>query len=302
MLLVAAALLGCNLTNRWANKKKPVVRHCFSQNTAGNTATDSNAAANNSTGSNNAAGQSAVHDQTGYLLTSDEGGFSVRLPPGLPPPDPPKPIEPGHEYAGVSYWSFRDGCHCLLNYIDITATAASGKADESILADRRGMVSKDENRPVNIDREEASRVQDHPALSVYLSGVGVNGQPEYRRYKFIVSRGRVYEIEFAAEDKTELDHPAVNAYFNSFQFFGELDASVINKPLPKYPLNVGTLYHQGTIVVLVTVNTDGRVIEARALSGPKLLRTTVEEAALKARFPPSKSKVTGTLAYKFPGP
>jgi len=43
MLLVAAALLGCNLTNRWANKKKPVVRHCFAQNTAGSTATDSNA-------------------------------------------------------------------------------------------------------------------------------------------------------------------------------------------------------------------------------------------------------------------
>jgi hypothetical protein len=56
--------------------------------------------------------------------------------------------------------------------------------------------------------------------------------------------------------------------------------------------------------VQVTVDENGRVIAANAISGPMMLRQSAERAARDARFSPTylsdqPVKVTGLIAYNF---
>jgi TonB family protein len=296
VLMMAAAMVACSLTPRWTKKNEPRVLRCFAQST-GATATT------NSPTANSTDGQSESRQQSENLVTSEDGGFTIKLPSAFPPPDPPEPIKQGYEYAGISYYSTLGGCRCRINYTDLTGMALSGKSDEEVLADRRELVSKelvnDKYQPVIIYKSEASRIQNHHELTLYASGTGVNGQPEYRRHKFIVARGRVYTVEFSSEDKTELDHPEVDAFFNSFHFVGELDGRVISKPEPEYPAIAKSTRTQGTVVVEVTVNTDGSVVDARVVTGPRLLHSAAKAAALKARFAPGNAETKGTLTYNF---
>jgi TonB family protein len=60
----------------------------------------------------------------------------------------------------------------------------------------------------------------------------------------------------------------------------------------------------GTVSVEVVVDETGKVIAARAISGPNALRDVAVQAALRARFSPTKLsgqpvKVTGSINYKF---
>lgn len=300
VLLIAGVSIACNLTNRWREKKEaPPVRRCFAQSNGAN-------ATRSTSGTDNTP---SAQQQTANMITSEDGGFTIKLPSGFPPPDPPEPIKRGYEYAGISYYSLLSGCRSRVNYTNLTAIASAGQSDEQVLAGRREMVSKelvnDAYRPVTIDKTEESSVQNHRALSVYVSGTGVGAndqQSEYRRSKFIVARGRLYTIEFAAEDKAELDHREVNEFFNSFQFTGELDGRVISKPEAEYPAIGRAMRAKGTVVVEVTVNTDGRVIDARAVTGPIVLQAAAIAAARKARFAPGSSEIKGTLTYNFTAP
>jgi TonB family protein len=286
-------MLACNLTTRWTKKNEPAVLRCFEQSTGTPTPNTDDRKAES-------------RQQPDNLVTSQDGGFTIKLPSGFPPPDPPESIKRGYEYAGISYYSTLGGCRCRINYTDLTGMALAGKSDEEVLADRRQLVSKelvnDKYQPVTIYKSEESRDQNQHELTLYASGTGVNGQPEYRRHKFIVARGRVYTIQFSSEDKTELNHPEVDTFFNSFHFTGDLDGRVISKPEPEYPAIAKSTRTQGTVVVEVTVSSDGGVKEARVVTGPRLLQGAAKAAALKARFAPGDSEIKGTLTYNITAP
>jgi TonB family protein len=274
--------LGCNLSKRLIAKKH-VVEPCFTERAASSGVSGSQ--------------QPSMAPETGYLLTSEDGGFSVQLPAGFPPPVPPQAIEPGHEYAGVSYYSVQGWCHCRVNFKTTSATAVAGQSDEGVLSDRREVVIRYTKPPPVIEQEESGYVQGHHALSMYVAGVGVNGEAEFLRYKFVVANGRVYEVLFSSETRAELDHPQVNAYFNSFQLINELDGRIISQPEPDYPPFAKAMNIHGTVVVEVTVDTNGKVIDARTITGSQFLRPAAEAAARKARFAPGKTKVKGVLTY-----
>ena len=60
----------------------------------------------------------------------------------------------------------------------------------------------------------------------------------------------------------------------------------------------------GVVVIQVVVDETGKVISAEAVSGPSLLKDAALQAALKARFSPTKLsgqpvKVSGVINYKF---
>jgi protein TonB len=60
----------------------------------------------------------------------------------------------------------------------------------------------------------------------------------------------------------------------------------------------------GAVVVEVTVDESGRVSEARATSGPALLRDAAVSAARQARFPPpvvagQPARLSGVINYTF---
>lgn len=85
---------------------------------------------------------------------------------------------------------------------------------------------------------------------------------------------------------------------------GVLNSRAISLPKPAYPSAAKVVKAGGTVNVNVTVDENGRVVSASAVSGHPLLRASAEQAARNARFSPTviggqRVKVTGTITYQF---
>jgi periplasmic protein TonB len=85
---------------------------------------------------------------------------------------------------------------------------------------------------------------------------------------------------------------------------GVLNGQAINLPKPDYPDTARRMRATGLVVVEVVVDVSGRVISAKATTGPALLREAAERAAMQARFTPAllsgqPVKVSGTINYNF---
>jgi TonB family protein len=85
---------------------------------------------------------------------------------------------------------------------------------------------------------------------------------------------------------------------------GVLNGTAINLPAPTYPDAAKRLRMGGVVTVDVVVDETGKVISAVASSGPAVLRDVAVQAALRARFSPTKLsgqpvKVSGLINYKF---
>jgi len=85
---------------------------------------------------------------------------------------------------------------------------------------------------------------------------------------------------------------------------GVLNGKAISLPKPAYPAIARQAHASGTVVVQVTIDENGNVISARAVSGHPLLQAVSVGAARGARFSPTKLsgqpvKVTGVITYNF---
>jgi TonB family protein len=85
---------------------------------------------------------------------------------------------------------------------------------------------------------------------------------------------------------------------------GVLNGKAISLPKPAYPAVARAARASGTVVVQVTVDEEGNVISARAVSGHPLLQASATSAARQAKFSPTKLagqpvKVTGVITYNF---
>ena len=85
---------------------------------------------------------------------------------------------------------------------------------------------------------------------------------------------------------------------------GVLNGTAISLPPPAYPDAAKRMRTAGTVSVDVVLDESGKVVSAVATSGPPILRDAAVQAALKARFSPTKLsgqpvKVSGVINYKF---
>ena len=85
---------------------------------------------------------------------------------------------------------------------------------------------------------------------------------------------------------------------------GVLNGKATNLPAPIYPEMARRTNVYGKVEVEVVVDEEGKVVSARALSGPNALRDVAIQAAKNARFSPTKLsgqpvKITGTIEYNF---
>ncbi|HEY8185895.1 MAG TPA: TonB family protein [Pyrinomonadaceae bacterium] len=85
---------------------------------------------------------------------------------------------------------------------------------------------------------------------------------------------------------------------------GVLNGKAISLPKPAYPAIAKQAHASGTVVVQVTIDENGNVISAHAVSGHPLLQSVAVAAARGARFSPTKLsgqpvKVTGVITYNF---
>ena len=85
---------------------------------------------------------------------------------------------------------------------------------------------------------------------------------------------------------------------------GVLNGKALRLPVPTYPAAARNSGAQGRVVVEVTIDEQGKVIEARAISGHTFLQQAAVQAARQARFTPAllsghPIKVKGTINYVF---
>ncbi len=85
---------------------------------------------------------------------------------------------------------------------------------------------------------------------------------------------------------------------------GELNRSAVKLPRPVYPDAARRMRIFGTVSVRVTIDENGKVISARAVSGNSLLRNAAVDAARQAQFKPllfsgRPVQVSGVITYNF---
>ena len=85
---------------------------------------------------------------------------------------------------------------------------------------------------------------------------------------------------------------------------GVLNGKALSLPPPTYPELALRMRTVGQVEVEVVVDENGKVVSARALSGPPALRDVAVSAALRARFSPTKLsgqpvKISGLINYNF---
>lgn len=88
---------------------------------------------------------------------------------------------------------------------------------------------------------------------------------------------------------------------------GVLNGVALSLPAPNYPEFARRMRTTGLVEVDVVVDENGKVVSARALSGPVALRDVSVQAALRARFSPTKLsgqpvKISGLINYNFTMP
>jgi TonB family protein len=88
---------------------------------------------------------------------------------------------------------------------------------------------------------------------------------------------------------------------------GVLNGQALSLPAPLYPEAARRMQLVGTVRVEVVIDENGKVVSAKAISGPAILRDTSVQAAYRAKFTPTKLsgqpvKVTGLIVYNFTVP
>jgi TonB family protein len=107
------------------------------------------------------------------------------------------------------------------------------------------------------------------------------------KFTSAVISGNHYNAQYAAKS----NESAING-----------NAMILTKP--KYPSAARAVRASGAVQVQVTLDEDGEVAIADAISGHPLLRQATEMAAKESRFPPTllggqPVKVTGIIVYNF---
>jgi TonB family protein len=87
---------------------------------------------------------------------------------------------------------------------------------------------------------------------------------------------------------------------------GVLNGRATSLPIPPYPPIARAAHASGNVTVEVTIDEDGNVVAAKAVSGHPLLQAASVAAARNAKFTPTKMsgqpvKVQGVLTYTFSG-
>ncbi|HEX5886509.1 MAG TPA: energy transducer TonB [Pyrinomonadaceae bacterium] len=83
-----------------------------------------------------------------------------------------------------------------------------------------------------------------------------------------------------------------------------LQGKAVFLPKPTYPAMARQIRLQGTVIVQVLIDEQGKVVSAKAVSGHPILVPGAQQAAMQARFAPTKLgdqpvKVSGVITYNF---
>ncbi len=85
---------------------------------------------------------------------------------------------------------------------------------------------------------------------------------------------------------------------------GVLNGKALSLPVPEYPAIARSAHASGSVTVAITVDEEGNVVEAKAVSGHPLLQAGSVSAARAAKFSPTQLegvpvRVSGVVVYNF---
>lgn len=223
-----------------------------------------------------------------------------------------------------------------VGYFDLMAELKDSKSGASILdAERMRMLATNKNLKLLSERE--FKIEDSEAREWLIK----DGDRILRKRYFFSGSG-FYQVTLAvsrkvafrtgkpssnSSDLTEYYQMIVTRFFGSFKLTpiiatsastngttnggkkriisgGVINGKAISLPAPVYPTRAQSAGVHGTVTVRVLINEDGRVIEAKAISGHPMLREEAVKAAYRASFTITKLeglavKVEGTINYNF---
>jgi protein TonB len=83
-----------------------------------------------------------------------------------------------------------------------------------------------------------------------------------------------------------------------------LNSQALSLPKPNYPPLARNIRLQGSVIVQVVIDENGKVLSAKVTSGHPLFAAEAQRAAMQARFSPTligetPVKVSGVITYKF---
>lgn len=152
------------------------------------------------------------------------------------------------------------------------------------------------------DAEKKSPQVPPPSLrAIKLAGATAQPlMPEFRNAQFLLAP----KVSVGENDPTPVAKPApVPAPISN----RVLNGQALSLPAPAYPDAARRMQLIGSVRVEVVVDENGKVVEAKAVSGPAILRDSSVQAAYRARFTPTKLsgkpvKVSGSIVYNFTVP
>lgn len=116
--------------------------------------------------------------------------------------------------------------------------------------------------------------------------------------------GLTNEQPSASNRETDTPPPPVVIKPKGPVSIGVVNGKATSLPKPPYPTTAIALRLEGKVDVQVTIDENGNVISAKAVSGHPFFRSPAEQAARNARFTPTllsrvPVKVTGVIVYNF---
>jgi len=166
--------------------------------------------------------------------------------------------------------------------IDENGNIESAKAQKEETADAEAPV---ENADAKASLRDAA---EQAAMKARYSPTLLSGQP-------VKVRG-VITYNFVADMGSEDETKAING--------GILNGKAILLPDPGYPPAALAVKAEGIVAVRVTIDENGDVVSAKAVSGHPLLQSAAVSAAREAKFSPtllngSPVRVSGVITYNF---
>jgi protein TonB len=178
-----------------------------------------------------------------------------------------------------------------------SAPAAAPPASNAVAANA-------ENRVPSVTKSAANKPVSSQKSSVALPGT-VNMSDKLSDLGSVEAAGvRTNSSAEAPMVQLESDPPPAPRPILKPISGGVLNGTALSLPAPSYPETARRMRVTGMVAVEVIVDETGKVISAVATSGPVALRDVAVQAALRARFSPTKLsgqpvKVSGLINYKF---
>ena len=187
-----------------------------------------------------------------------------------------------------------------LHVIALKSTMVQGMEDWKITVLEAKIDGRRE--PIVLETDAAAKVQE----ALNRSNQNANEPDEVVPGKPGPRSGVVGGVPNASADEPPPPAPSPNMIKAPISG-GVLNGKAISLPQPAYPPIAKAARAGGTVIVQITLDENGNVTSAHAISGHPLLKASAEAAARQARFTPTKLsgqavKVTGILTYNFASP